>query len=361
MKTIAIYILSLLTLFAQNYALKFSGMGVNDVDRVKIPITNTSQLINIGKNFTIEFEINCLISDNPKGGNANQGNNDDWTLAHIIIDRDIFGPGEYGDYGISLANGYILFGVNNGSESYTLKSNSKVKDNSWNHIALTRDTLGNMAIFINGKKDATFSNGPKGDISYKIGRNTVWPNDPYVVFAAEKHDYDNNTYPSYKGMLDNVRFSNIIRYTNDFNSDTVKFSADNSTVAYYDFNEGSGEVLLDKATIGNVRSNGIIKYSNNPVSPVWINRGVISLENSKKVTYHIRSFPNPFTNIVNFDLANNEIREIKVYDLLGRNISLPINKIGSIYQIDATTIQKGIYFVKIITKNETIIRKINKY
>jgi hypothetical protein len=73
-----------------------------------------------------------------------------------------------------------------------------------------------MQIFIDGVLDISQTTSVTGDISYRDGRSTTWPNDPFIVLGAEKHDYDNTQYPSYKVYLDELRISNIVRYTSSY-------------------------------------------------------------------------------------------------------------------------------------------------
>jgi hypothetical protein len=254
---------------AQNYALRFFGNGVSDIDRVKIPIDNPEKNADVGFNFTIEFQMKADLDENPLGYDAIEGNNDDWVLGHVIVDRDIFGPGDNGDYGISLADGRIAFGLNNGDVSYTIIGNSTVADGTWKHIAVTRNsTSGEIAIFVNGELDKSAISGVTGDISYRNGRDTDWQNDPYIVLGAEKHDYDNNFYPSYNGYLDELRISNIVRY-NDAYTPQIVFTDDEYTVALYHFDEGDGNVLNDFAQLFGNNSDGIIMYGGSPFGPVW--------------------------------------------------------------------------------------------
>jgi hypothetical protein len=250
--------------FSQNYALRFFGNGEGDIDRVKIPIDNPPKNANVGNDFTIEFQMKATITDNPLGSNASEGENDDWTLGHIIIDRDIFGPGDYGDYGLSLANGKIAFGVNNGTDSYTAISETFVADGNWHHIAVTRNSeSGVIQIFIDGILDKSVSTNVTGNISYRNGRDVNWPNEPYIVLCAEKHDYDNSNYPSYNGILDELRISNIIRYSSNY-TPLLILPDDDFTMALYHFDEGSGNLLNDQAVISGNGSHGIIKYGGNP-------------------------------------------------------------------------------------------------
>jgi hypothetical protein len=266
---------------SQDKCLRFFGNGTNDIDRVKIHITSQTQPINIGNSFTIEFQIKALLSENPLGTTATQGSNDDWTLGHIIIDRDIFGNGDYGDYGISLTGGRVAFGVNNGSQSFTIITSSQIPENQWVHVAVTRDhSTGQMRIYVNGVQSAS-GTGPTGNISYRVGRSTSWGNDPYIVIGAEKHDYDPNTYPSFRGFLDNIRFSNIIRYTSNFTP--TSYSADANTVAFYNFDNDVGDIVYDGASNP---TNGARNYGGTPAGPIYVgkNDSIFAIQASTNLT-----------------------------------------------------------------------------
>lgn len=264
--------------YPQDYCIRFLGNGVNDIDRIKIPIDNPHRKADVGYDFTIEFQLKALLADNPLGGYASQGANDDWTLGHIIADRDIFGGGDYGDYGISLAGGRIAFGVNNGSDSYTLIGNTIVADGNWHHIAVTRNsTSGAMRIFVDGSSDKyVASTAVTGNVSYRDGRpitNNQWVNEPFIVLGAEKHDYDNTTYPSLSGFLDEFRISDAVRYTASYTPASA-FSDDVNTVLLFHFDEGAGMVALDAALISpGVPASGSLQYGGVPAGPLWVFRG----------------------------------------------------------------------------------------
>ncbi|MCX7846847.1 MAG: LamG domain-containing protein [bacterium] len=235
---------------ALNFSLSFSGTGTGDIDRVKIPLDGAGNLLNIGNgNFTIEFWMKAFLSSNT--GTVSPGANDNWITGNIIFDRDVYGNGDYGDFGISLGSGRIAFGVNNASSSRTILGTSQVANGQWHHIAVTRAFNGAMAIFVNGTQDAFYASGPAGNISYRTGRSTSWPNDPYLVIGAEKHDYDPSTYPSFSGWLDEVRISTNIRYTSTFQRPTEFFLHDQYTVGLFSFNEGSGTVVTNWAQVPN--------------------------------------------------------------------------------------------------------------
>ena len=259
------------TALAQNFYLRFYGNGTNDIDRVKIPINSPASKADVAYDFTIEFKIKANASNNPGGASANQGYNDDWTLGHIIIDRDIFGNGDYGDYGISLAGNRIAFGVNNGSQSYTLIGGNNIANGQWRYIAVTRQASnGHMQIFVDGNLVAQYTSGVTGDISYRNDRSVHpdYPNEPFIVIGAEKHDYDNTNYPSYNGFFDELRISDIVRYTSNYSPVDI-LNDDANTMLLYHFDEGNNYTVTDFAIIAGSPTNGTIHEGGSPTGPEW--------------------------------------------------------------------------------------------
>ncbi len=228
------------------YSLRFYGTGSGDIDRVKIPISNTigiSLPVNIGAtDFTLEFWLRFAPGEN--GSGPCQEGEDTWINGNIILDRDIFGTPDYGDFGISLYGERIAFGVHNGSSGYTICGNTTIAANQWHHIAVTRRIDGEMRIFVNGTLARSY-NGPAGNISYRVGRNAAWPNEPFLVIGAEKHDYDPGAYPSFHGWIDEIRLSTVVRYSGDFTPPSAPFLPDENTAALYHFDEGDGILILD--------------------------------------------------------------------------------------------------------------------
>ncbi len=64
--------------------------------------------------------------------------NDNGITGNIILDRDIFGDGDQGDFGISMTYGQLAVGVHNGTSGIGLCGTQVVADGSWHHIAITR-------------------------------------------------------------------------------------------------------------------------------------------------------------------------------------------------------------------------------
>lgn len=229
------------------FSIRLFGSSTNDLDRIKIPlgtINSSGQLtssrpVNVGGDLTLEFWMKATAADNTAPAC------DGWYYGNIIIDRDIFGDGDYGDYGIAICDGKLVVGFSAGNDDRLLKGNRTVTDGVWHHIAVTRANSGQVRLFVDGQLDAQM-NGPSGRIDYRLNRSTSYPSsDPYLVFGAEKHDYPGSRY--YNGLLDDVRLSNIVRYTGDFARPTAPHPADANTVALYRFDEGSGTAIGDSA------------------------------------------------------------------------------------------------------------------
>lgn len=241
-------------------SLRFYGHGVGGIDRVKIKIDAPARPVDVAEDFTIEFWMKASITQNDSPACESGGVT--WIYGNTILDRDIFGDGDYGDYGISLAGGMIAFGVDNGSEALTICSATNVADEQWHHIALTRNANdGQMRIFVDGIQDAQ-GDGPTGDISYRDGRSTSYPNsDPFLVIGAEKHDAGSG-FPSFSGWIDELRISNIVRYAGDFTPDAIPFISDANTVGLYHFDEAAygpcKSTVIDSSGVG--PSHGICRY-----------------------------------------------------------------------------------------------------
>jgi hypothetical protein len=258
---------------AQNggYSLRFYGHGVNDIDRVKIPIDPHVPADVGATDLTFEWWMKATLAENNSSSCTPGGDN--WINGNIVFDRDIWGPGDYGDYGISLTAGRLAFGANNGSSGETLCGSTLVADGNWHHVAVTRRRSdGLLRIFVDGQLDAQVD-GPDGDLSYRDGRETPFGNDPFLVIGAEKHDAGPE-YPSYSGWVDEIRLSEVNRYASAFAPPTAPFIADSDTVALYHLDEGPAGActgaVLDSSGVSGGPSPGTCNYGGtSPAGPVY--------------------------------------------------------------------------------------------
>lgn len=248
-------------------SLRFFGTGQNDIDRVKIRIDAPARPADIGSaSFTVEFFLRALPGENP-ATSCREGN-DGWIYGHVIIDRDVYGGGDFGDYGISLFDDGLAFGVAVGGSGEGICARRALADGQWHHVAAVRRASdGTMALFVDGVLEAS-AIGPVGNVSYRDGRATIWPNDPFLVFGAEKHDAGSE-YPSFSGWLDEVRLSNVVRYSASFAPPTAPFVTDASTMALYHFDEGAGTVVNDASGASGGPSQGVLAVGGSPAGPLW--------------------------------------------------------------------------------------------
>ena len=262
------------------FSLRFHGNGVEapDQDRVKIQIddptnSNPGPPADIGAtDFTLEFWMKANQGENTAGA-VTCGNNINWINGNIIFDRDRFNQDR--KFGLSIAGGMVVFGVSgDGTGDRTICGTSNVLDEQWHHIAVQRKLSdGSMSLYVDGVLEARADTGPGGDISYPDdgvpGNFCGGPctnSDPFLVIGAEKHDAG-AAFPSYSGWIDEVRLSNIIRYSSNFTRPSQPFTPDADTVGLYHFDEGNGNDITDSSSGGS--SNGTRNFGGDPAGPEW--------------------------------------------------------------------------------------------
>ncbi|RME30559.1 LamG domain-containing protein [Candidatus Parcubacteria bacterium] len=272
-------------------SLRFYGSDTNDRDRVKIPLGQidstgrliTSHPVNVGDAFTLEFWMKTAL------GNTAPPCPTGWYTGNIIIDRDVFGAGDYGDYGVAICNQRLVVGISVGSDDRLLIGNTVVTDGLWHHIAIVRANDGKVRLFVDGQLDGTL-NGPVGRIDYRQNRSTSYPtSDPYLVLGAEKHDFPGSRY--YDGWIDDMRISRIARYTSPFIRPTVPHAVDDDTVALYRFDEGSGVVIGDSAPGG--LSVGELKPRTGGAAQHWSNDTPFTTVVITTATHTVTPVPSP--------------------------------------------------------------------
>jgi hypothetical protein len=279
-------LLAAMPALAHGSSLRFFGHGVTapDLDRVKIRIDDSAlpadpgPPVDVGaSDFTIEFWMRAMAADNTAGPVA-CGFNIDWIFGNILIDRDRFNQDR--KYGVSIAGGEVVFGVSgDGTGDATLCSSTQVLDDAWHHVALQRRRSdGRLWLYVDGALEAELD-GPDGDVSYPDdgvpGDYCGGPctnSDPFIVLGAEKHDAG-ESFPSYAGLLDELRFSDTLRYAgSSFPVPGGPFAPDTNTVGLYHFDvETAGPCTgpaVDSSTAnptdGNCRFGGAA-----PAGPVY--------------------------------------------------------------------------------------------
>ena len=122
---------------------------------------------------------------------------------------------------------------------------------------------------------------------------------------------------------------------------------------------------ISKITFENDEMNVIVKNSNEPhlFELSGINKITFDLvtEAVESITHNNTSlhlYPNPTENHL-FIETEHEIEEIVIYDVYGRKCQ-QVNETTSQQVLDVTDLNTGIYFIKVVTDNNEIIKRFVK-
>ena len=264
---------------AAGFSLSFGGTGSGDVDRVKIRVDDPANAlpggpVDVGAtDFTIEFWIKASAADNTAPAIA-CGANVNWINGNIVVDRDRFNQDR--KFGASIGNGRVAFGVSgNGTGDRTICGTSSVLDSQWHHVAVQRRRSdGFLWLYVDGTLEAS-ADGPDGDVSYpddgipgNFCGGPCTASDPFLVVGAEKHDAG-AAFPSYRGLLDELRVSTVLRYLPNFTRPRAPFIADGATAALYHFDEGAGATAFDTGNAVGGPIDGDIRRATPASAPTW--------------------------------------------------------------------------------------------
>ena len=256
-------------------SLRFYGSGAGDVDRLKIRLEDLSlgPPVDVGaQDFTLEWWMKVVPGENTTQA-ADCASGPAWRSGNILLDRDRGGQDR--DYGVSLAGGRLVFGVaGNATGELSLCGSRPVDDGAWHHIAVQRRSSdGWLWLFVDGQLDGQ-ADGPDGDISYPNGSTLLevcdgpCTNDVFLVVGAEKHGA-NADLLSYRGWVDELRVSKILRYTASFTPPTQPFLTDPNTLALFHFDDSPGASAYDTSGAPGGPSNGTLKIGGSPAGPAW--------------------------------------------------------------------------------------------
>jgi hypothetical protein len=264
-RTAAACFIALCVPVAHAGSLRFLGTPSTSADRVEIRLDAPARPVDVGGDFTIEFFVRMAPGSNPVAQPCTAAN-DRWIFGNILLDRDVFGAGDAGDWGVSLMQGRIAFGASVGSVGATACGATDLRDGDWHHVALTRSaSSGQLRVFVDGQADGQAS-GATGDMSYRDGRTTQWSqSDPFLVLGNEKHFGPE----AFAGWMDELRISRVIRHAAAFIPPAAPFTADADTMALYSFDEGTGASLGDRSGAPGGPSNGVLRVGGDPAGPLW--------------------------------------------------------------------------------------------
>ena len=230
--------------FPAGFSLFFEGGAGGASQAVRIPYGGSTSFFNFGGAFTIEFWVRAPAGENTGVLSAGL---DGWRTGNVIIDRDSGSPGDNPRFGVSLTEGRVSFGVASGAAGATITSTRRIDDGAWHHVAVTRDDQppGTLRIFVDGALQASGA-GPLGSILYTAPNPIPLPlSDPFLFLGGPKSGLTPNPRLAFRGWLDDVRISPIVRYgSGGYTPSTLPAQSDPVTLALFGFDEGGGTSVV---------------------------------------------------------------------------------------------------------------------
>ncbi|MBI2269997.1 MAG: T9SS type A sorting domain-containing protein [Bacteroidetes bacterium] len=81
--------------------------------------------------------------------------------------------------------------------------------------------------------------------------------------------------------------------------------------------------------------------------------------NKYKADAAVRIYPNPASGLINLELNNADVKELKLVNIIGETVWSQTNAIGNKVVIDAQTLPAGTYYLSVTTSQERIIKQVN--
>jgi hypothetical protein len=161
----------------------------------------------------------------------------------------IVGADDYDGWSLELNSGQLTLWLSTNQGWQLVQHETALQAGQWVHVAATYQN-GTARAFVDGVASPAAS----------VGTLTQGPSLSMGGFAG---------YPFFDGTIDEVRISNVVRYTSDFAPSGAPFSSDVNTLGLWHFDEGAGQTAADASTSAN---DGTLGNSNNADSadPTWV-------------------------------------------------------------------------------------------
>ncbi len=247
-----------------------------------------------------------------------------WVVSENLAISTIIARGEDAatdiiPWGLGVWNdGLLYLQIESGAVSGdVLFSNSPIANGVLTHIAVTRDSYGEVVFYINGAEDNRISN------TVNPGGTSHWG----IQIGFERAAYGQGSGGQdpgnfFKGSLDEIMLWNRpltdIEVLAVFNSGIPADST--GLLGYWKFDEGTGQVLVDDSPSGNL--SGVLGLSTLVESedPQWSCDAADVHGDLAHILELGAAFPNPFNpqTTIAFDLPRQTAVTLRVFDVSGR-------------------------------------------
>ena len=283
----------------------------------------------------------------------------DWTY---LFSKNLSGnnPGDVG-LGWERGEGRLVFFIQDGTNTTNLWQSENINEifhPRWYHVAATWNTADSMRLFIDGKK--------VGAVESAI---PVLGGEMAIAIGGGNEDLWNSRFESFRGSIDEVRFSVVERYTDDFELQTEPFAPDEFTLALWHFDEGTGEETADATGNGFTGYLGGFDAEGNPdpaSAPSWMEAVATAAEGENELPdqFELRqNFPNPFNPVttISYKVPKAADVELSVFNVLGQRVRMLVDQQHNpgTYTVDfrADDLASGVYFYVLKAEDVHQVRK----
>ena len=285
----------------------------------------------------------------------------DWTY---LFTKNLSGnnPGDLG-IGFTRGEGRLVFFIQDGESTVNVYSSDDVNETyypRWYHVAATWNVdKGFMRLFVDGKL-----------VGEEAATLPVAGGNQQMAIGGGNEDLWNSRYESFRGQIDEVRFSVIDRYETDFELPAGPFEVDPYTLALWHLDEGEGETTADASGNGFTGYLGGFDAESNPdptSAPEWVDLSlVVGVDDDSEVGDQFsleQNFPNPFGSVTTIQFNVPEPAEVRlhVYNVLGQRVATLADGVveaGShTLRFDGNAFASGVYFYVLESGDVSLVKR----
>lgn len=256
---------------------------------------------------------------------------------------------ETGEYEINVSGGgagAYSAGISDGTTWLNCVHVQPVSQHTWTHLAITYDGLA-FRFFINGE----LIHSGDGDL------DIFGPPDHDLVINRHTWNGGNSWSSRLTGHVDELRISDVARYTEQFAPPLCQFTPDEHTMGLWHFDEGSGSTIFDSSLNGN---DGTV------IGASWSEEVPCTLTeiDAPQLFSLDRSYPNPFnpSTTIEYGLATPGEVSLSVYNINGQLVDVIQNghMTAGWHNVTwtPTNLPSGIYFVELHAGGQRDVMKV---